>query len=122
MSRGDTGTSVWYCYALRCADDTLYAGVTTDLARRVAQHNAGRGARYTAGRRPVRLVAAWRYPDRGAAQQAEARFRRLTRAQKLVLVARDLPFEGAPFYYSEQKDTTGLQESVADTTETMRTK
>jgi putative endonuclease len=122
LSRDDEGTSVWYCYALCCADDTLYAGITTDLTRRVAQHNAGRGARYTAGRRPVRLVAAWRYPDRGAAQRAEARFRRLTRAQKLMLVARDLPFEGAPFHHSEQKVPTGLHESVADTTEITRTK
>jgi len=90
-------TSAWFFYALRCADDTLYAGVTTDLARRVAEHNAGRGARYTAGRRPVRLVAAWRFPNRGAAQRAEARFRRLPRARKLRLVAQRLPFEGAPF-------------------------
>jgi putative endonuclease len=109
LSRSDKGTSVWYCYALRCADDTLYAGVTTDLARRVAQHNAGRGARYTAGRRPVRLVAAWRYPDRGAAQRAEARFRRLTRAQKLMLVARNQPFEGAPFCHPVHEDGIDLQ-------------
>ena len=93
----ETGTSDWFLYALLCADETLYAGVTTDLARRVAEHNAGRGARYTAGRRPVRLVAAWRFPDRGAAQRAEARFRRLTRAQKLALVAQGLAFEGASF-------------------------
>jgi putative endonuclease len=108
LSRGSRETPVWYCYALRCADDTLYAGVTTDLARRVAQHNAGRGARYTAGRRPVGLLAAWRFPDRGAAQRAEARFRRLSRAQKLALVAQDLPFEGAPRVCRDQDDGRGL--------------
>jgi putative endonuclease len=91
------GTSTWFMYALRCVDGTLYAGVTTDLARRTAEHNAGRGARYTAGRCPVKLVAAWRFPDRGAAQRAEARFRRLSRARKLALVAQRLSFEGAAF-------------------------
>jgi putative endonuclease len=91
------GASTWFMYALRCADGTLYAGVTTDLARRMAEHNAGRGARYTAGRRPVNLVAAWCFPDRGAAQRAEARFRRLSRARKLALVAQRLSFEGAAF-------------------------
>lgn len=100
----------WFFYALRCADDTLYAGVTTDLARRVAEHNAGRGARYTAGRRPVRLVAAWRFPDRGTAQRAEARFRRLTRAQKLALIEQRLPFEGAPSCRDE--DVGGLLEGA----------
>jgi ADP-ribose pyrophosphatase YjhB (NUDIX family)/predicted GIY-YIG superfamily endonuclease len=99
--RTDRTQAPWFFYALRCADDTLYAGVTTNLARRVAEHNAGRGARYTAGRRPVRLAAAWRFPDRGAAQRAEARFRRLTRARKLALVEQGLSFEGAPLCRDE---------------------
>ncbi len=90
------GASTWFLYTLRCADGTLYVGVTTDLARRVGEHNAGRGARYTAGRRPVRLIAAWRFPDRGGAQRAEARFRRLSRARKLALIERQVPFDGAP--------------------------
>jgi ADP-ribose pyrophosphatase YjhB (NUDIX family)/predicted GIY-YIG superfamily endonuclease len=90
-------TPSWVFYVLACADGTLYAGVTTDLARRVAEHNAGRGARYTAGRRPVRPVAAWGFPDRGTAQRAEARFRRLSRAQKLSLVEQPSPFEGGSF-------------------------
>jgi 8-oxo-dGTP diphosphatase len=87
----------WVFYVLACADGTLYAGVTTDLARRVAEHNAGHGARYTAGRRPVRPVAAWGFPGRGTAQRAEAQFRRLSRAQKLSLVEEAAPFEGGPF-------------------------
>ena len=89
-------TPSWICYVLACADGTLYAGVTTDLARRVAEHNAGRGARYTAGRRPVRPIAAWGFCDRGTAQRAEARFRHLRRAQKLALVEAASPFEGGP--------------------------
>lgn len=99
----------WFFYALRCADDTLYAGITTDLTRRVAQHNAGRGARYTAGRRPVTLVAAWRFSDRGAAQRAEARFRRLSRTRKLALIAQGLPFEGAPFCPRTGSPSEGCQ-------------
>jgi putative endonuclease len=87
----------WFLYALRCADDTLYTGVTTDVARRVREHDSGRGARYTSGRRPVRLVAVWRFPDRSAAQRAEARFRRLSRKQKLQHVARQLPVAGSTF-------------------------
>jgi len=102
-------TQSWFFYALRCADDTLYAGVTTDLTRRVAQHNAGQGARYTAGRRPVTLAAAWRFSNRGAAQRAEARFRRLSRARKLALIARGLPFESAPFCPRTGSPSEGCQ-------------
>jgi len=91
----------WFLYVLRCAGGTLYTGVTTDLTRRVAEHNAGRGARYTAGRRPVRLIAAWRFPGQGAAQRAESRFRRLSRARKLALIAQRLPFEDAAFCHGE---------------------
>ena len=94
-------TRTWFLYTLRCADGTFYTGITTDLDRRVAEHNSGRGARYTAGRRPVTLLAAWRFPDQGAAQRAEARFRRLPRAQKLALVTQGLSFEGAPLCRDE---------------------
>jgi putative endonuclease len=87
----------WFLYALRCADDTLYTGVTTDPARRVSEHNSGRGARYTAGRRPVKLLGVWRFADRGAAQRAEARFRRLPRRKKLRHIARRLPFADSEF-------------------------
>jgi putative endonuclease len=87
----------WFLYALRCADGTLYTGVTTHLARRETEHNAGRGARYTAGRRPVVLIAAWRFSERSSAQRAEARFRRLPRVRKLALIAQGSSFEGAAF-------------------------
>ncbi|MEA3340584.1 MAG: GIY-YIG nuclease family protein [Chloroflexota bacterium] len=93
-------TRPWFLYVLRCADETLYTGITTDLARRVAEHNSGRGARYTAGRRPVAPLAAWRFPDRGAAQRAEYRFRHLSRTRKLALIAQRETFQGAPFCYN----------------------
>ena len=77
----------WQVYLLRCADGTLYTGVSRDLPRRLKQHNgelAG-GARYTRGRRPVALLWAERCESRSEAQSREAAIRRLTRAQKLAL-------------------------------------
>ena len=79
--------SDWHVYLLRCADGSLYAGVTSDLDRRVRQHNgelAG-GARYTRGRRPVELVWSEACEDRSRAQGREAEVRRLSRYRKLRL-------------------------------------
>lgn len=87
----------WFLYALRCRDDTLYTGVTTDISRRLREHNDGQGARYTSGRGPVRLVGAWRFEDRSAAQRAEAAFRRLPRREKLQHIVRQLPIAGSQF-------------------------
>lgn len=75
-----------YCYILECADGTFYTGWTTDLERRVKTHNAGRGAKYTKLRRPVRLVYAERQPDRSAAQKREHAIKRLPRLKKLALI------------------------------------
>ena len=73
-------------YLVRCAGGALYAGYTTDVARRVAAHNAGRGSRYTRSRRPVVLIAAWPFASRGEALRAEALLKRLPPAQKRALV------------------------------------
>ena len=72
--------SGWFCYLLRCADGTLYAGITTALERRLAAHNAGAASKYTRARRPVRLV--WTEPcaDRSAASRREAAVKALPRA------------------------------------------
>lgn len=75
-----------YTYLAQCADGTFYTGWTTDLEARVQAHNAGRGARYTRSRRPVRLVYWEEHPDRSAAQRREAAIRRLSRARKQALV------------------------------------
>ena len=77
---------MYYCYLLRCADDTLYTGVTTDLARRLEEHNDGRGARYTASRRPVRLVWKEEHSNRSSAQRREAEIKRKSRRQKKMLI------------------------------------
>jgi putative endonuclease len=75
-------------YILQCADGTLYTGWTMDLERRLRAHNSGQGARYTRGRRPVRLVYQEEQPTRSAAQKREAAIRRLSRASKLRLIKR----------------------------------
>ena len=78
--------SEWYVYILRCADDTLYTGVATDLEARVATHNAGKGAKYTRGRRPVVLVYQETAIDRAAAQRREAEIKRMGVEGKRQLV------------------------------------
>ncbi len=76
-----------WVYLLRCRDGSLYCGWTTDLERRLTAHAAGRASRYTASRLPVALALAQPVADRGEARRQEARIKRLTRTQKLALVA-----------------------------------
>lgn len=75
-----------YVYIVRCADGTLYTGWTYDVARRVAVHNAGRGAAYTRQRGPVALVYHEALPDRSAAMRREEEIKRKGRAYKERLV------------------------------------
>lgn len=77
----------YYVYILRCADNTLYTGSTTDVARRAAVHNSGRGAKYTRSRRPVKVVYWESCPDRSAALRREAAIKRLSRAEKEALIS-----------------------------------
>lgn len=79
---------MYYCYIVRCKDGTLYTGVTTDLRRRLREHNQGRGARYTASRsrRPVQLIWKEKHPNRSSAQRREAQIKRLPRAEKEALI------------------------------------
>ena len=81
-----------FVYVIGCADRSLYAGFTTDLARRVEKHEAGVGAKYTRSRRPLRLLAWWSTSDARAARSSEARFKLLTRAGKLRLLEGKLAF------------------------------
>lgn len=71
-----------YMYVLECADGSLYAGYATDVDRRVATHQAGKGAKYTKARLPVRLLAKARFYSKERAMSAEARFKRLSRGEK----------------------------------------
>ncbi|MBS1269794.1 MAG: hypothetical protein MAG794_00746 [Gammaproteobacteria bacterium] len=76
----------WYVYMLRCADGSLYTGVATDIKRRVQEHNAGEGAKYTRGRTPVALVYAERCVDRSRAVKRECVIKRMNRLHKLRLL------------------------------------
>lgn len=73
---------------MRCANGSLYTGITNDLAVRIADHNAGRGAKYTAAFGPVELVWKKRKKDRSSASKLEASIKKLSRAEKDGLVAR----------------------------------
>ncbi|MFH0933740.1 MAG: GIY-YIG nuclease family protein [Pseudomonadota bacterium] len=75
----------WNCYLLQCADDTLYCGITNDLDKRLAAHNAGEGAKYTRGRTPVQLLYRESCADKSAALKREMEIKALSRAEKLAL-------------------------------------
>jgi putative endonuclease len=75
-----------WVYLLRCADDSLYCGWTTDLDRRIRAHGRGVASKYTRRRLPVELAGSWEMADRSAAMREEARIKQLTRAEKLALL------------------------------------
>lgn len=76
----------WFCYLLRCADDTLYCGITNDLEKRLATHNAGTASKYTRVRLPVELAYAESCADRSAASKREMEIKNLSREKKLALI------------------------------------
>lgn len=82
----------WFVYVLTCADDTLYTGVTTDLERRIQEHNRcpRKGAKYTRVRRPVTLSYSEPHDNRALACKREAAIKKLTRGQKLQLISHSL--------------------------------
>lgn len=78
---------MYHLYILKCADGTLYTGITTDLERRVAEHNDGKlGAKYTFARRPVKLVYSKKFKNRSLALKEEAKVKSLKRSEKLELM------------------------------------
>ena len=82
----------WTCYLVECKDGTYYCGVTTDLDRRMKEHNEGRGARYTRGRNPVKLIVSVQGLSKVAAYQLEARVKKAHRNQKEQLIqSKDYP-------------------------------
>jgi putative endonuclease len=78
-----------FVYVVRCADGTLYTGYTTDVERRVAEHNAGTGAKYTRGRRPVTLVHTEAFASKSAAMRREYAVKQMRRRRKLRLIRAD---------------------------------
>lgn len=89
MKSGEGCRAAWQVYMLRCADGSLYTGITVDVDRRVAEHNGdgGLGARYTRSRRPVELVHVEAAANRAEAARREAAIKRLPRVHKLALIA-----------------------------------
>jgi predicted GIY-YIG superfamily endonuclease len=83
-----SATQPYHLYIMRCADGTLYSGITTDIERRLAEHNGqgGKGAKYTAARRPVELAYEQIFASRSLALKAEAKVKRLSRQDKLELI------------------------------------
>jgi len=76
----------FYTYLVECVDGSLYCGFSTDLNKRVATHNAGKGAKYTRSRLPVKLVYSEEHQDKSVAMQREYAIKQLTRQQKLELI------------------------------------
>lgn len=83
-----------YVYMVCCANGTLYTGYTINVERRIALHNAGKGARYTRSHRPVTLVATWTFNTKGEALRAERELKHLPREQKLRVAEQATFLEG----------------------------
>lgn len=77
---------MWQVYILKCADDTLYTGITNDIERRLVAHNDGTASKYTRTRRPASIVYTAPYPDRSTASREEIRIKKLSRGEKLGLI------------------------------------
>jgi putative endonuclease len=83
----------YYVYMLECSDSTIYTGSTKDPSRRVAQHNDGKGAKYTRGRRPVSLVYLERAGSKEVALRRESAIKKLSRSAKLLLCSQQAEVE-----------------------------
>ena len=84
---GEASEPEWFMYVVKCADDTLYTGITTDVTRRLHEHNnTAKGAKYTKKRRPVALLHSVGHANRASASQAESKFKKLSRKQKLSII------------------------------------
>jgi putative endonuclease len=88
MNNSVKGKKNWFVYLLECNDHTLYTGITNDLARRFGCHQAGKAARYTRGRLPVRLVYHERCIDQSSALKREHAIKQMDRREKLSLIGK----------------------------------
>lgn len=79
--------SAWYLYLLECTGDSIYTGITTDVARRFAEHVSGKGAKYTRSRKPLRIMAQLRFETKSEALKAEIEIKRMSSAQKRAFCA-----------------------------------
>ena len=77
---------IWRVYVVSCSDDTLYCGISTDVEKRVKTHNAGKGAKYTRPRTPVRLVWQWRVSSKSEALKLEHEIKKMSRKEKIRMI------------------------------------
>ncbi|MCE3233295.1 MAG: Excinuclease subunit domain protein [Rickettsiaceae bacterium] len=75
----------WFIYILQCADGTLYTGITTDVERRLSEHESGKGAKYTRGRGPLKIIYTETHENRSAASVREAEIKSMDKNRKLLL-------------------------------------
>ncbi|ARF85686.1 GIY-YIG nuclease family protein [Burkholderia cenocepacia] len=102
----------WFLYLIECADDSVYTGITTDVAARFDEHASGKGARYTRSRKPRAVLASFPLPDRSSASRAEYWVKRLTPAKKRELAAGLRTLESvlpAAVALDERGDTAGTK-------------
>ncbi|WP_321860291.1 GIY-YIG nuclease family protein [Burkholderia cenocepacia] len=125
----------WFLYLIECADDSVYTGITTDVAARFDEHASGKGARYTRSRKPRAVLASFPLPDRSSASRAEYWVKRLTPAKKRelaaglrtlesvlpVVVALDESEDGAAAKSSARGRKKGKAEIIDDAAETAAT-
>lgn len=78
---------LWFVYMLRCGDGTLYTGITDDVAKRLAAHRSGKGAKYTKGRSPLTLHYVERFESKGEALRREAAIKKLPASQKRSMIS-----------------------------------
>lgn len=88
--------SIYFVYLLLCSDETLYCGYTSDIIRRLSEHNRGTGAKYTRSRLPARLVYLETLPDKGSAMKREYVIKQMTRPEKLSLTQLRLYYTPQP--------------------------
>ena len=87
MAVSPPSPTAWFVYLVRCQDTTFYCGIAKDLNRRLEEHNStDKGAKYTRGRRPVKLVYTEKAATRTQATQREGQIKRMTRAEKMALI------------------------------------
>ncbi|MFA4982348.1 MAG: GIY-YIG nuclease family protein [Candidatus Omnitrophota bacterium] len=81
---------MWHVYIIQCADATFYTGITTDIPRRIKEHNAKKGGNYTQTRTPVKLIYQEPQPNHSAALKREAQIKRWTKSKKIALISGNL--------------------------------
>jgi putative endonuclease len=98
----------WFLYVLECEGGSLYTGITNNVEKRFRAHQAGKGARYTRARRPLRVIAVLEFPDRASASRAEYGVKQLRPEEKRVLLSCLPAYIAAPI--SKKSDKVAAKE------------